>query len=120
MTNVSVPHYIADTHALIWHFTKDSKLSRQASEIFSTTDLGDTVIYVSAMSLIEIVYLGEKGRVSRELCNEVFHLLKPSKDTSYRIAPIDHAVTAAVSKIPRSSVPEMADRVIGATALHFG
>jgi PIN domain nuclease of toxin-antitoxin system len=120
MTIGSVPQYVADTHALIWHFTKDAKLSREAAVIFSEADQGNTVIHASAMSLIEIVYLGEKGRVSRELCDEAFRLLKPAKDASYRVLPIDHAVASAISEIPRAAVPEMADRVIAATAYHLG
>ncbi len=115
----SIGQYVTDTHALIWHFTRDKRLSNEALRHFAAADQGDAVIYVSAMTLIEIVYLGEKARVSQTLCDEVIHLLKPSKDSSYRITPIDHAVSTAVARVPRSAVPEMPDRVIAATAYHL-
>jgi PIN domain nuclease of toxin-antitoxin system len=118
--SASIGKYVTDTHALIWHFTRDGRLSDEASQHFSAADRGDAVIYVSAMTLIEIVYLGEKARVSSDLCNEVIQRLKPAKDTSYRIVPIDHGVSTAVAAVPRIAVPEMADRVIAATAHHLG
>ncbi len=117
--NTLINQFVTDTHALIWHFTRDRKLSDETARHFAAADQGEAVIFVSAMTLIEIVYLGEKARVSPSLCDEVIRLLKPSKDASYRICPIDHAVGAAVAKIPRSAVPEMADRVIAATAYHL-
>jgi PIN domain nuclease of toxin-antitoxin system len=115
----SIGQYVTDTHALIWHFTRDARLSDEASRHFAAADKGNAIIHVSAMTVIEIVYLGEKARVSQPLCDEVIHLLKPLKDASYRIAPIDHAVSTAIARVPRSAVPEMPDRVIAATAYHL-
>lgn len=118
-TTAPIGNCVADTHALIWHFTRDTNLSREASRYFTAADQGEIVIYVSAMTLIEIIYLSEKARVPADLCDEAVHLLKPSKNASYRIVPIDHPVSISVGHVPRSAVPEMADRVIAATAHHL-
>ncbi len=112
-------HYVADTHALIWHFMRDNRLSNEALRCFALADGGNAVIFISAMTLIEIVYLGEKGRVPHSFLGEFLNPLKTSKDGSYRMAPIDHAVGLAVADVPLSIVPEMADRVIAATAYHL-
>nr|WP_129630408.1 PIN domain-containing protein [Candidatus Oscillochloris fontis] len=41
-------------------------------------------------------------------------------DGSYIVAPLDLAVATALSKVPRTLVPEMPDRIITATAIALG
>jgi predicted nucleic acid-binding protein len=44
-------------------------------------------------------------------------LRDPSSGVS--LAPLDLATASAVAKVPRDAVPELADRMIAATALHL-
>lgn len=111
--------YVADTHALIWHFSRDANLSDEAKRRFVMADNGDAVIFISTMTLIEIIYLEEKGRVSKSLLGNFLIPMKSSKNASYQVTPIDHSLSLAVSNVPRSLIPEMADRVIAATAYHL-
>lgn len=54
---------IADTHAVIWYLFDDPRLSRSAREAFERAAVSGDKVGVSAISLAEIVYLCEKGRI---------------------------------------------------------
>jgi len=56
---------VIDTHTLVWYLTSSPRLSPKAlARIEATMAAGDPV-YVPAISLIEVIYLVEKGRLSR-------------------------------------------------------
>ena len=54
---------VADTHAAIWYLFGDPRLSRAALEFIDQSVKEKKKIAVSAITLAEVVYLGEKGRV---------------------------------------------------------
>lgn len=54
---------IADTHTTIWYLFSDPRLGRGAATFFEETQAKGDHIGVSAISLAEIVYLSEKGRI---------------------------------------------------------
>ena len=54
---------VADTHALIWHLLNDANLSPAAAGVLDGATVARQVA-VSAISLAEIVYLEEKGRIA--------------------------------------------------------
>src|SRR5262249_51566405 len=112
-------NFVADTHALIWHFSGDSRLSSEAKRCFAMADQGEAVMFVSVITVVEVIYLDEKGKVSKELSKQAIHLLKPAEDASYRLVPIDYALSLAVASVSRTSVPELSDRIIAATAYHL-
>ena len=54
---------VLDTHALIWYIYGDDRLSSLAQQkIKEIENEGDTIAF-SSISLAEIVYLSEKGRI---------------------------------------------------------
>jgi PIN domain nuclease of toxin-antitoxin system len=55
---------VVDTHALLWYLTGDAALSDKARSSIESADSDLATMYVSAISLVEIVYLIEKGRLS--------------------------------------------------------
>ena len=59
--------HVTDTHALIWHLEESAKLSPSAKSRFDDTDKGMGVILISAITLIEFVYLAEKGRIGTQI-----------------------------------------------------
>ena len=60
---------VADTHALIWYICDLDKLSTPALNALDlATDTGN-LIYISAISLVEIVYHVEKNRLPKEVLN---------------------------------------------------
>ena len=79
---------------------------------------GDPV-YVSSISIVEIVYLVEKGRLPGIVIDRLMRALS-EPDSGFVIAPLDEAAALAVQRISRDIVPDMPDRIIAATALNLG
>jgi PIN domain len=59
---------VLDTHALIWHLSGSKELSRVARTMIATEEKNDASIFVSAISLVEVVYLAERGRLLPQRC----------------------------------------------------
>jgi len=81
--------------------------------------MAGATVGVSSMSIIEIIYLVEKGRIpptTLPLLDK--RLTEP--EALLEIIPVSHAVASTVQQVPRAQVPELPDRVIAATALHLG
>lgn len=54
---------VADTHAAVWYLLNAPNLSTRARDAMDeASDAGDP-IYVSSISVVEIIYLVEKGRL---------------------------------------------------------
>ena len=73
-------------------------------------------IYVPTISLVEVLYLVEKGR----LPEEAWILLKDaiaSHESAFRAQTLDEETVDAMKRVPRTLVPDMPDRIIAATAL---
>jgi len=51
--------YLADTVALIRHLSGTGRIGKAAKEILKTTDQGGHIIYISIISMVEIMYLAE-------------------------------------------------------------
>jgi len=79
---------------------------------------GDPV-YVSSISLVEVVYLVEKGKLPLVVLDRLITALS-EPNSGFLIAPIDLPVVLAIRQISRDMVPDMPDRIIAATALHLG
>jgi PIN domain nuclease of toxin-antitoxin system len=107
-------HYVIDTHALIWHLQSHPNLSPRVRAILSQADQGQAVIIIPTIVLIEIVYLGEKGRIAQNLAQTVLQLLQGGDN--YQVASLDLSVVQSLAQIPRSIVSDMPDRIIAATA----
>ncbi|MGQ9554326.1 MAG: type II toxin-antitoxin system VapC family toxin, partial [Anaerolineae bacterium] len=81
-------------------------------------EAGDTV-GVASISITEIVYLAEKGRVpAAALPRLQEHLAR--KSAIIEVIPLTYDSALAVQKVLRTQVPDLPDRIIAATALHLG
>ncbi len=109
---------VADTHSAIWFLAKSVNISTVARQAMrEATDAGEPN-YVSAITLVEMSYLIEKGRLpEKDLTDLLSELQNPS--SNFELVPIDLAVTQSLRKISRSEVPDMPDRIIAATALYL-
>ncbi|HSH82259.1 MAG TPA: type II toxin-antitoxin system VapC family toxin [Herpetosiphonaceae bacterium] len=110
---------IADTHTMIWYLLADSRLSSSARTTIDAAASANAHIGVSSISLVEIVYLQEKGRIASTTLASVLTELWRAAAVLVEV-PVEAAIVQAMARLPRSEVPELADRVIGATGLHFG
>jgi PIN domain nuclease of toxin-antitoxin system len=110
---------ITDTHAALWYLLKNPRLSILAREFIDQAAASGHDIVVSSISLAEIVYLIEKGRLDASAYRD---LKKALADPTYVIAkvPFTGEVVEAMRQIPRDSVPNMPDRIVAATAVYLG
>jgi PIN domain nuclease of toxin-antitoxin system len=107
---------VADTHAAVWYLLNAPNLSMRArAAMDAASDAGDP-IYVSSISLVEIVYLVEKGRLPGVIIDRLTAALSDSS-AAFVIAPLTESVALAVQRISRNIVADMPDRIIAATAL---
>jgi len=110
---------VADTHSAIWYLANDPKLSGAAPKALDGASAAGDPILIPSISLVELTYLVEKGRVPAEARKRLVDALA-QPDGPYELAPLDGRVAAAVELIDRSVVPDMPDRIIAATALSSG
>jgi len=109
----------ADTHAIIWYLGDPSSLSPTALQAMRQTVTDGDIIYVSVISLVEIIYLVEKGRLLPTAQTGLKDAID-RPESSVKAMPVYAAIASALESIPREQVPDMPDRIIAATALHLG
>jgi PIN domain nuclease of toxin-antitoxin system len=108
---------VVDTHALIWAVLGDSRLSAAARAAMTVG--GSDSVGVSAISLVEIVYLEEKKRLGMGIFARIASTLAAPAGALVTI-PVDAAIARSLALVNRDSIPDMPDRIIAATALHLG
>lgn len=109
--------FVTDTHPLIWHLVSDHRLSKYAGKVFNDADAGLVQVLIPGIVLVEMVYLVEKGVLPQSRLEQVLTLLD-TPGGSYAIAPLDQdVVRSMLAKVSWSAVPELADRIIAATAV---
>ena len=110
---------VLDTHAAIWYVFIRKRLSQDALRLIRRSVDNGKPVYVSAISLVETIYLIERGRIPLEAIQRLEAGLKDPA-SGLLVAPVDSDVAEAVHRVPRDVVPDMPDRIIAATALHLG
>ena len=106
---------LLDTHAVIWYLLDAKELSSEARRTIAAALQAGEPLCLASISLVEIVYPAEKGRlpeIALERLNRV--LIEP--DAGLRVVPLDAAIAQTVRQVPRDVVPDMPDRIIVATA----
>jgi PIN domain nuclease of toxin-antitoxin system len=109
---------IADTHALIWYLLDSPRLSDSASAQFEACRTGGVRVGVASISIVEIVYLVDKGRIPAQTIPLLQEGLE-RQPSLLEIVPLTQSIAMAVRQVPREQVPDLPDRVIAATALHL-
>lgn len=110
---------VVDTHALLWYLHKDSRLSASALAALNGAASKGDQIAVSSITLIEVAYLVEKQRIPNNSFDLIVQLLNQPGSMLAEI-PLNQLVADSLRQVARSQVPEMADRIIAATALMMG
>ena len=59
---------VLDTHSAIWYLSGSSELSLAARTVIETEERNGDSVFISAISLVEVIYLAEKGRLSFLRC----------------------------------------------------
>jgi PIN domain nuclease of toxin-antitoxin system len=110
---------VADTHAALWYLLKNPRLSAAARSFMDDAASVGHDIVLSPVSLAEIVYLVEKGRLAASAYDELRTALN-DPDFVLKEAPFTSEVVEVVRQVPRVDIPDMPDRIVAATALYFG
>lgn len=106
---------VADTHAVIWYLSADERLSADAKRFMDSTANNGDGIAVSAITLVEMVYLIEKGRIPAQRFSQLAQELT-SPDSMLLEFPVDLSVARALTDVDVRQIPDMPDRIIAATA----
>ena len=110
---------VLDTHAAVWYLLDSTKLSESVYSLIDGAAASGTPTYISAVSLVEVVYLVERGRIHANAFDRFTSELD-NENPAFTVVPLDAHVATALKRIPRKVVPDMPDRIIAATALHLG
>jgi PIN domain nuclease of toxin-antitoxin system len=109
---------VADTHVLIWYLYNDVRLSSRARTYIETAAEEGDQIGISSISLAEMVYLIEKGRIPAESFSLIAAEFSSIEGLFVEI-PVDIRIARALSKVAVTQVPDMPDRIVAATAVHL-
>jgi PIN domain nuclease of toxin-antitoxin system len=110
---------IADTHTVIWYIFGDKRLSPAARDFIEKSAADSDQVGISSITLVEVVYLAEKGRISGETFDRLMDTIDKPDSVLVEVA-LDRDIVLSVAAINRSEVPDMPDRIIAATALSLG
>ncbi|MBD1812785.1 type II toxin-antitoxin system VapC family toxin [Microcoleus vaginatus DQ-U2] len=111
-----MPSVVADTHTLIWYIFELPRLSPAALTALEQAVNEGNFIYFSAITIVEISYLIERGRLAGEVLTRVLNAAD-DPNVGIMLAPLDRNISATIQQIDRATVPDMPDRIIAATAL---
>ncbi|HET7035131.1 MAG TPA: type II toxin-antitoxin system VapC family toxin [Thermomicrobiaceae bacterium] len=106
---------VADTHTVIWYLYDDPRLSTTARTAIESAAADGHQVGCSAITLAEIVYLVEKGRIHPAAFSRLMSALD-LPGAVLRELPLDRTVASALPTIDRERVPDLPDRMIAATA----
>lgn len=107
---------VVDSHAFIWDVQASRRLSHKARQAMDDATAANLPLLVSAVTLVELVYLMEKGRFTAADIDALFKVLTAA-DSGFEVSPVDGTVARSVGRVPRESVTDPFDRMIAATAL---
>lgn len=107
---------VADTHVVIWYLFDYMRLSSTVSRLFIETAMMGNQIGVSSISLGEIVYLIEKGRIAAESFTSLINEIETTTSIFTEI-PFDRHIARAMTRIDARQIPDLPDRMIAATGL---
>lgn len=110
---------IADTHTVIWYTFNDARLSKRAGDFLEDAATAGNHVGVSAITLAEMVYLGEKGRIHPDSMTRLTASLDNPENVLLEV-PFDRNIALALSLVDRKAVPDLPDRIIAASAIYMG
>lgn len=107
--------YLADTVAIVRYLRGHPALGPQAAQILREADAARHHVYLSAITLMEVLYLSEAKKVDVRLDELIEHV---SSSVNYEIVPVNADVVLAAAEV--DDVPELHDRIIVGTAKWLG
>jgi PIN domain nuclease of toxin-antitoxin system len=109
---------VADTHVALWYLLGNPRLSVTARRFVDDAAADGYDILLSPISLAEIVYLVEQGRLPASAYMDLRAALA-DHECVIGEAPFNGGIVEAMLKVARAEVPDMPDRIVAATAIYF-
>jgi PIN domain nuclease of toxin-antitoxin system len=110
---------VLDTHATIWYLEGSSRLSAAALAAIEAALSAGEPVHVSAVTIVELIYLVEKGRFPIALLDRLLlELRRP--DPELVVTPLDLSIADVLRSVAGAAVRDMPDRMIAATAVALG
>jgi PIN domain nuclease of toxin-antitoxin system len=110
---------LADTHAALWDLIDDPRLSPPAKAVIQDAAVHGQKIGISSITLIEIVYLVEKGRVPLSAYDDLKQALADPAHV-FEEVKVSVRIADSMRRVSSKEIPDMPDRIIAATGLHLG
>ncbi len=107
--------YVTDTQCLLWHMARDRHLPKAVRSVFEAIEHGQAQVLVPSIYLVEALFLLQRQRVPQTIVDRLLQLPEHAR-ASLRVVPLDMAVVQTIADFGPAAVPELADRVIAATA----
>lgn len=107
-------NFVTDTHALLWWFTDNPKISQKASSIFEKCEKGETVIFVPSIVIAETLSIFDKKRVSFNFKRLYKNIIDSE---NFILVPLDYPILQKM--IALKNIPELHDKIIVSTAKYL-
>lgn len=108
---------LVDTHVVLWLAFDQRQLSKNARLAIDEARQNGDGLAISDITLLELMTLANKGRISLNLSLESF---LREIETRFVVLPITGRACVRALELPATYPKDPADRVIGATALVEG
>lgn len=105
--------YLADTVAIIRYFSGTGRIGKDAKKILKEADLGENIVYISIISMVEIMYLAEANRIPVDFNSIKNHIIGSA---NYRMIDLSLEI---VEEARRINELELHDRLIVATGIYL-
>jgi len=106
--------YMADTHSLLWAFTRPRKLGELARHAFEEIANGESSLLIPVIVLAELIFTIENKPVQADL-DDILTAIENSPNVEF----VDFDYESAMRLRDLSAIPEMHDRMIVATAIEY-
>ena len=108
---------LVDTHVVVWLAGDESKLSKKARAAIADARQRGEGLAISDITLWELAVLASKGRIRLAISLESF---LAEVETRFVVLPITGRACVRALGLPAAYPQDLADRMIGATALVEG
>lgn len=82
---------VADTHSIIWYLTAPENLSDPAQAALEQAEAAEEAIYVATITIVEVIYLVEKGRLTAAVLALLLQALQDPNSVVTAV-PLDYNV----------------------------
>lgn len=106
--------FLGDTVTIVRHFSRSGRMGKSAWKILEGVDAGENRLFISSVSLVEILYLSEKNRIRVQL-QEAIDLI--SQSANYDVVDLNPQIIVLAETL---KFRDIFDRLIMATARYLG